>query len=216
MDGPRDASAYAGQLRQLLPRGAAWQVPVDGATAGLLLAFAGELARVDLRALDLLDEMDPRTALELLPDWERVAALPDTCTGEPDNVLERQVALHQKLTTIGAQNRAAFVEIARKVGYEITIEEHRPARIGMLLGGGLNAPAWTFVWTIHIRPFDGYLEESTFIAQARCGDRLGVRLRGWGVLNLECLIGRAAPAHTTVLFAYEVEPTPAFWFDFTA
>ncbi len=213
---PRPAQAYAAQLGQLLPQGAAWSYAPDGTLAGLLLALGEEFARIDGRALDLVEEADPRTALELLPDWERVAALPDTCTGAPDNVFERQAALHQKLTRRGAQNIAAYVELAARVGYNVWIEEHRPARCGMRLGDRLNGPLWTFVWTVHIRPFNGYLEESTFLAQARIGDRLGVRLRGFGALDLECLIGRAAPAHTNVLFAYDIEPSAVFWIDFTS
>lgn len=215
IDSPRGEEAYARQLAQLLPQGAAWRHAPDGPFAGLLRAIAAEFARIDSRALDLVEEADMRTALELLPDWERVAALPDTCTGAPDNVAERQVALHQKLTGVGGQNAAAFVEIAAQLGYQIDIEEHRPARMGMRMGERLNGQDWAFAWTVHIRPFDGWLEESTFLAVAEIGDRLGVRLRGFGALNLECVIRRAAPAHTHVLFAYEVEPSPAFWFEFT-
>lgn len=211
----RSAADYAGQLAQLLPRGPAWDFAPDGPFAGLLLALAEEFARVDARALDLFDEFDPRTTLELLPDWERVAGLPDACTGAPDSVLERQVALHHKLTSVGGQNRAAYIEMAERLGYVIEIEEHRPARIGMRLGERLNGSDWAFAWTVHVRPFDGYLEEASFLAQARLGDRLGVRLRGFGALDIECLIRRSAPAHTTVLFAYEVEPAAAFWMDFT-
>lgn len=212
---PRTADAYAAQLRALLPRGKAWEFPPDGPFAGLLLGLAEEFTRIDGRTLDLLEEADPRTTLELLPDWERIAALPDACTGAPDNAAERQAALHQKLNRIGAENAATYIELAARVGYIIRIEEHRPARIGMRIGERLNGPLWVFVWTVHVQPFEGYLEESTFLAQARIGDRLGVRLRGFGALDVECLIRRAAPAHTRVLFAYDIEPTAAFWIDFT-
>lgn len=215
IDLPRPPEAYADQLRQLLPQGAAWDFPEDSVFAAFLLGLGDEFARIDGRGLDLIEEADPRTTLELLPDWERIAALPDACTGAPDNAGERQAALHQKLTRIGAQNAAAYIELAARVGYVIEIEEHRPARMGMMLGDRLNGPLWTFTWTVHVRPFDGWLEESTFLAQARIGDRLGVRLRGFGALDVECLIRRAAPAHTNVLFAYDVEPTAAFWLDFT-
>lgn len=212
---PRDDAAYARQMAQLLPRGRAWAFPRDGFFARLLLGLAGEFARVDARALDLIEEADPRTALELLADWERVAGLPDTCTGTPDEVSERQVALHQKLTGIGGQNKAAYVEIAKRLGYQIDIIEHRPARVGTRIGERLNGTAWAYAWTVNVQPFDGYLDESEFLAVAEIGDRVGVRLRGFGALDLECVISRAAPAHTQVLFAYEVEPTPDLWFDFT-
>lgn len=212
---PRDAAAYAGQLRQLLPRGLAWEFGRDSVFAQLLAGLAEELARVDARGLDMLEEADPRTALELLPDWERVAGLPDACTGRPDNAGERQAALQQKLTGLGGQSRQAFIELAARLGYVIWIEEHRPARVGARIGDCLNGPDFAFCWTVHVRPFDGYLEEATFIAQAQIGDRLGVRLRGFGAIDLECVIARARPAHTIVLFAYDVEPSAAFWFDFT-
>ena len=213
---PRDGTAYAAQLRQLLPSGAAWDFAPDGVFAGLLGGLAEEFARIDGRALDLIEEADPRTALELLPDWERVAALPDTCTGAPDNVGERQAALHQKLTRVGAQNAAAYAELAARVGYQIDIEEHRPLRTGFRVGARCNDVLWHFTWTVHVRPFEGFLEESTFLAVFRAGSgRAGDRLRGFGALDIECLIRRAAPAHTVVLFAYDIEPTPDFWLDFS-
>jgi len=215
IDTPRNQAAYADQLAQLLPRGPAWQFAPDGPFAGLLLALAAELARIDARAIDLLDEADPRTALELLPDWERVAGLPDTCTGAPDDTGERQVALHQKLTGIGGQDRASFIEIAARIGYQIEIEEHIAAQVGMRCENPCNGDDWAFAWTVHVQPFEGIFEESEFLAIAKVGDRAGVRLRGFGSLDLECVISRAAPAHTHVLFAYEVEPTPAFWINFT-
>ena len=121
---------YAEQLRQLLPPGKAWEFPPEGNFAGLLVGLAEEFARIEGRGLDLLEEADPRTALELLPDWERVAALPDACTGAPDNATERQAALHQKLTRPGAQNAASYVELAARVGYGIEIVEHRAMRSG--------------------------------------------------------------------------------------
>jgi uncharacterized protein YmfQ (DUF2313 family) len=212
---PRGEAAYAAQMAQLLPKGAAWAFAADGVFARLLLALAAEFARIDSRALDLIEEADPRTTLELLPDWERVAALPDACTGAPDEVSERQAALHQKLAGLGGQNKASFIEVAARLGYQVEIEEHYPARIGIRIGEPLNSPDWAFAWTVHVRPFEGYLEESTFLAVAEIGDRVGVRLRGFGAVDLECVIRRMAPAHTKVLFAYEVEPTPDFWIDFT-
>lgn len=211
----RDPVAYAGQMQQLLPTGPAWQVPPGGVMAGLLLALGEEFARIDGRAAALLDEADPRSALELLPDWERVAGLPDECTGQPDDTGERQVALHQKLTGLGGQNRAAYVELAARIGYSIVIEEHREARVGMRAGDPVNGLAWAFAWTVHVTPPEGFLTEGEFLAYAKVGDRAGVRLVGYGRLDIECVIRRAAPAHTTVLFAYEVEPDPALWFDFT-
>lgn len=212
----RDAQAYTRQLRRLLPSGAAWSFPADGTFAGLLAGMAEEFARIDARGVDLVEEADPRTAQELLDDWERVAGLPDACTGAPDSTAERQAALHQKLTSTGGQNRAYFVDLAAKIGYSIEIEEHRPCAIGVPCETPIYGEDWAFAWTVHVMPPDGWYDSSMQIAAAKIGDPVGIRIRGWGSLDLECVISRERPGHTLVLFSYEIEPEAVFWIDFTA
>lgn len=71
---------YLRQLQSLLPPGPAWPKD-DGATLTRLFgALSSELARVDGRAWQLVEEADPRTTGELLADWERSAGLPDICS----------------------------------------------------------------------------------------------------------------------------------------
>jgi uncharacterized protein YmfQ (DUF2313 family) len=77
-----NAKAYLQQLQALLPRGLAWPRAVDAHLTKLLSAFSLEFARVDQRVDDLLDEADPRSTLELLPEWERMAGLPDPCASK--------------------------------------------------------------------------------------------------------------------------------------
>lgn len=211
----RGSSAYLDQLRALLPTGPAWSADRSTTLGKLLLGLSNEFARIDARGVDLVDEADPRTAFELLADWERMLGLPDTCTGAPDNVRERQTAVHEKLTSTGGQSIPYFVDLAARAGFVIEIEEHRPASVGMACDGPLYGDDWAFAWTVHVLPYNGYLQGTLPIAVAEVGDPVGIPLRGWGALDLECLIGRARPAHTTVLFIYEVEPLPALWFDFT-
>lgn len=212
----RSEADHAQALRQLLPRGAAWDFAPDGPFAQLLAALAAEFARIDARAVDLLDEADPRTALETLIDWERVAGLPDACTGEPDNVGERHVALVQKLTGLGGQSPADFIDLAALIGFEIDIEEHRPMRVGARVGDRCKGEDWAHAWTVHVQPFDGAGRPVLAMAHFKVGDPVGTRVRGFGSLDLECVIGRAAPAHTNVIFAYVIEREPDFWIDFTS
>jgi uncharacterized protein YmfQ (DUF2313 family) len=70
---------YLRQLQALLPPGPAWPKNDDATLTRLFGALASELARVDGRAWQLLEEADPRTTAELFLDWERVAGLPDAC-----------------------------------------------------------------------------------------------------------------------------------------
>lgn len=62
-------SDYARQMRQLLPPGRLWKL-VGSWIDGLLLGAAEELQRVDDRGQALFYETDPRTANELLPEFE--------------------------------------------------------------------------------------------------------------------------------------------------
>ena len=211
----RPAADYAAQLRSLLPRGPIWNAEPTGNLAQLLLALADEFARIDGRADALLEEADPRTTLELLPDWEAVAGLPDGCTGAPEAIYERQVALHQKLTGLGGQSSADFTELAARLGYAIDIEEHRAFAVGDRINAPVNGEAWAFAWTVRVRPFEGVFEQADFLAFFRAGDPVERRLVGFGQIDVECVIRRAAPAHTTVLFAYDVEPEPALWIELT-
>ncbi|MCL9999228.1 MAG: DUF2313 domain-containing protein [Erythrobacter sp.] len=212
----RSEADHAQMLRQLLPRGAAWDFAPDGTFARLLEALAAGFARIDVRAIELMDEADPRTALETLIDWERVAGLPDACTGQPDNVRERQIALVQKLTSIAGQTPADFIDLAALIGFEIDIEEHRPLRTSFRVGDCCKDEAWAFAWTVIVQPFDGAGRPVLSIAHFKVGDPVGTRVRGFGSLDLECVIRRAAPAHTTVIFAYVIEREPDFWIDFTS
>jgi uncharacterized protein YmfQ (DUF2313 family) len=64
-----------------------------------------ELARLDVRASVLPQEVNPAASLELLPDWERVAGLPDKCSGVLEETLQgRRNALLTKLTSTGGQS----------------------------------------------------------------------------------------------------------------
>lgn len=87
------AEAYARMMRGLLPRGRAWETRPGQFLFQLLLGAADELARVSLRVIALLDEADPRTAVETLPDYERNLRL----TGAGSNA-QRQAAITELLT----------------------------------------------------------------------------------------------------------------------
>ena len=70
---------YLRQMQSLLPYGPAWPKDDGALITRLLGGLAAELARVDGRAWQLVEEADPRTVAELFADWERVAGLPDAC-----------------------------------------------------------------------------------------------------------------------------------------
>ena len=70
---------YLRHLQALMPQGRAWPTEDGAALTRLLAGFSGGLSRNHNRAVDLIDEADPCTTVELLTDWERVCGLPDGC-----------------------------------------------------------------------------------------------------------------------------------------
>lgn len=207
------AADYQDQLLQLLPTGLAWPRDPDGTMGRLMLAFGDGLARVDGRIDDLFREADPRTTLELLVDWERVAGLPDACAGAPDNIAERQVALANKVAQRGGQSIGFFTDIADRLGYYVEIVETDACKAGFRAGTACFGDDWRFSWIVRVVVSSAEYRSS--YAQFVAGSRAGERLRGFSALSLECLFNRAKPAHTTIIFDYEVEPDAVLWFDFT-
>ena len=110
------ADAYLGQVQALLPPGLAWTREQDAVLTLLLQGLAEELARVDGRADDLVDEADPRTALELLQEWEAVCGYPDECLESGATPQERRAAVVARLTARGGQSRAYFIALAAVPG----------------------------------------------------------------------------------------------------
>lgn len=192
-------AAYLIFLQSLLPPGQAWAWDNTSAFARMLNVVAGEMERVHTRSDDLLDESDPRTTLELLADWERVAGLPDLCTGVLETLQERRIALVQKLTSRGGQSKAYFTDIAETLGYEISIHEYRPficgiSHCGDVLSGG---HAVRHHWKVIVPgPRITYFRTGV----SRASEKLMSVRRAE---DLECILNRLKPAHTNLIFAYE-------------
>lgn len=187
------AGEYRIQLQALLPAGTAWPRDADAELTHTLEALAEELARIDVRSEDLVEEADPRTSFELLPDWERIAALPAVYVTGPQTTEERRQALVAKLTLLGGQDPGFFIDLAAGLGITITVMEFRPARVGK---SAIGAPCYTarvrFCWQIN---HPDILETRTKI-----GARIGARINYWQGPVQVFYIGRFAPGHNKVLF----------------
>lgn len=185
---------YLTMLKKLLPRGAAWQFGTGSKFSDLLTAFADELVRVHKRAVDLVKECDPRYTSELLAEWEKVAGLPDPCTGALETQAERRDAIVARLGEQGGQSRQFFIDLAAALGYTVTIDEFNPFVAGDNAGDAVAGDAWQFAWQVNA--------PETTIEYFTAGSNAGEPLATWGNTELECAIERAKPAHTNVIFAY--------------
>jgi uncharacterized protein YmfQ (DUF2313 family) len=190
----RTVADYLAALQALLPSGYAWPRDAEATLTKLLDAWAEGLARVDGRADDLADEADPRTAFEMLVDWERVCGLPDGCSDYEDTLAQRRQAVLAKLAARGGQSPAYFVALAQTIGYRVTLEEFRPFTTRTACDQPICDAAWAFAWRLRapaqtVRPLT---------TAGTCAERLAA----WGNEKLECLLAQVAPGHTTLLFAY--------------
>lgn len=180
------AADYATVARQLLPPGRAWSRDPDSVLGRLLAGLAEEPARIEGRLWQLLDEADPRTAIELLVDWERLVGL----DGAGGSIAERQRAVAAKIAFRGGQSIAYFVAIAAGLGFAVTIDEFTPSYVGgMRAGDRLASVDWCFAWRVRVLGGVGGAMPSAFVAAA-----------------LERTIRDAAPAHTLVHFTYPEAP----------
>lgn len=168
---------YTRQNLALLPPGDALPPEAPNLEA-LFTAIADELARVDARNLDLIEEADPRTTSELLADWERVAGLPDPCLDNPPTTTaERRLALAAHLASEGKQDEQFFIDLADALGYTVTITYPLAHQFQ------INGP-------------------TTTIRTLTCIGTCSESLRIWGNAELECAINGKKPAHVQALFAY--------------
>lgn len=115
-----NSDAYARQLRHLFPPGVALDLVDDSELSKLCRALADELARVDARGKDLINEGDPRSADQTIEQWEEMVGLPDDrVTVIPATLAERRIAVTQKYGNRGGQNVSFFVQLAALCGYTV-------------------------------------------------------------------------------------------------
>lgn len=192
------APAYLAQMKALLPRGAAWARGVGSTLVALLDAFAQECGRFDARAHALLEEVDPRTASEMLGQWETVLGLPDPCTPAEIGVDARRLACWRKLAFQGGQTPAFFIAMAAAMGFEIEIHEFDPDvdDYDASLAAEVAAGRWRYIWRVHVVNVAAFIR---FRAGSRAGSRL---IDGSPAGPLECVFRAAKPAHTHVIFTY--------------
>lgn len=195
---------YADQLEQLLPPGKINRPRVGTNLRALLEALGEEFARAHGRVDQLLLEQTPRTATELLADWERVVGLPDGCTGATASMAIRRAAVLARLVAGGGQSRDALEALAEALGFPISIEEHKVFRVGARVGDrvyGVDG-GWPWTFTVHAPVATAQFFRA---GSSSAGDPLA----SFENATLECNVARAKPAHAHALFAYDQQVHPA-------
>lgn len=193
-------------IRALFPRGLAWfrKDETDSNLRKLLDSLGAEACRIEEAGFKLIEDVDPRTTVDLLTDWERLLALPDECESSPENltIQQRRERIVQVLTTDGGQNAQFYVDLAANFGVTIAVEDindQLPFRVGRSrVGDRLTNGPWKYVFVVNA-PFENATRFR--VGQSRVGDRL------LDVNNptLNCLIQKHKPAHTIAILTFTGE-----------
>ena len=188
------ADDYLQALQALLPPGPAWPREAEATLTKVLRAWAKEYERIDARADALLEEIDPRTAFEMLADWEQALGLPE-CGVELGPLAERRDAAAAKLIETGLITLPDLVLLSAALGFTITIDTFQPFRVTGTVDKRIYGEDWAFVLQINA-PLNTIRELTT---------RSGVdeALRTWGREGLlECMVNRNTHAHVVNVFNY--------------
>ncbi len=188
------AADYVKLINALTPAGPAWS---DDTVRSI---WAEEYARLDVRIWTLFEEADPRTATELLGDWERVLGLPDDCMTEVALSLpDRRRLAWAKLTEIGGQSKAYFIALADRYGeHDVKIDDgFRPMTCNDDCNDLLYSEADKFVWRVR---FQHPAENARLM---HCNDTCNDALQLYSQALAECPLTERKPAHTTLIFSYQ-------------
>ncbi len=110
-----------------------------------MLGWAAEYARVEQRGWDLLNEVDPRTTRELMPDWERFFELPGTASEE-----QRRKELIAEWLAGGSLSREDIDALLKVLGITASVHYWRPFRCGVSMCGDQLATDWHSTWIVTV------------------------------------------------------------------
>lgn len=186
---------YTSALLNLLPRGRAWNKDPNSDMGKLMSALAKKYESIDFDANDLITDAFPASTVNLLPEWESSLGLPDACfSATSPTITDRQSSVVAALTTIGGQNQQRYIDLAAKFGYQVTITQFAPSRFGRPFGNTFGGADWAFTWQVNAPSYT--------INSQKFGQSFGDPFATFNNSALGCLINRAAPAHTIVLYKY--------------
>jgi uncharacterized protein YmfQ (DUF2313 family) len=203
---------YAEAFANELPTGPAW--PRDPSST--LMTVVGGLMQpwgdVDSAAANLLEtELDPRSTILMLPDWERNFGLPDLCNKEAMTTADRHNALVQRMTMKDDPTPATFIQLAADLGYTIDVVEHSPFMCGISQVGDtraanyvqdwyrweIGAPSMRFTFTVVVQNW-----RLTWFRAGSGQAGVDPMVQIGRATDLECIIRRFKPAHTYAFFSY--------------
>lgn len=165
--------------------------------ASELAAEGATLDRAQQSAGGVLASVTPFSAVDTLPDWERVCGLVPQAGA---NRQQRLDAVLAKLRELGGLSIPYFKSLAKRLGYDIEIAEFEPFYLdrSCLDRDILYVPDVVWVWQVsvtggQVRAFPFHLDLSS----------VDEALLSFSDAVIETYFEDLKPAHTFVLFDYQ-------------
>lgn len=179
-------SPYTELLIRLQPPGLALPTAPETNWVRLLDALALELERMDSRLSRLQTELTVgENSAEMLDSWEAALGLPDPCAPAPKDAITRRARIRAKLSSVGGQSAAYFIQVLNQLGYFATISELSPFEMGLSgMGDGIGGGEWSNAWQVNVP------------------GKLSADMQAL----LMCVINQLKPAHTAVLWSFGGKP----------
>lgn len=197
MPQPRSTDRVLLDTLALLPDGFASSHDPSDFLGARFRPLAAELASIEASALSQLPEVDPRAALHLLPDYERVLG-PDEC-GRDQLALtdaDRRLLAWQRWTRGGNMCAGYFVAAGAAIGVALTIEEFPLSQCGELECGTEPVPFPQHLAFLVSLPASRSWDAEC--GELECGEAAG----GFTPNLMECVIRAEAPLWTQPVFNY--------------
>lgn len=159
----RTGLQYRKQLQSLLPKGKLWNRNEDSVLTKILYGMAEELARIEDRSENLMNEKLLDSTNELITEHETDFGLPEEGQDLQPTLEARRGELKSKLLEVGQQDPMYFDDICTAFGYDNWIEEFRPAWCNVAVCGDPCGDQYNiFKWKINI-DVDSLLEYDDII-----------------------------------------------------
>ena len=187
---------YRMQLAALLPQGPALLVETGGDLSEVLNRMAQPLANVQAFWDEIDKDLDPRTTVNLIDEWEASLGLPDSCSIGTQTLAERQAAVYAKYTDLGGARIPRYLKLAEAMGYpNASTRRYRMHTVELTCEEPVYEASARFAWSL-------LLSSGTRAVESTVLSGVEEPLRTWGDAVLECVILRENVAVSDLTFAY--------------
>lgn len=196
---PRTATQVQSAMMDLLPDGEVYSRDPNQYDSALLLPVATEIGTIEASAWSMLPQIDPRSAPNLLPDWERMLGIPnDPCLAANPitDTVTRGLLAFERLTNAGTICAGYFENLALQLGETITITEFPASVCGVMKAGDALNPSPGQCNILVTLP-------KTTVGSFVCGvSTAGDNLGTFDHSVMECIITQGVPLHVKPYFSY--------------